>query len=65
MFRMNALKQLPKHSILALAIALAWVKTDIVYLTSFKLSLDNFMQVLILLINPLSFLLFIFGLALL
>ena len=62
---MNALKQLPKHSILALAIALAWVKTDIVYLTSFKLSLDNFMQVLILLINPLSFLLFIFGLALL
>ena len=61
---MNALKKLPKHSILALAVILAWVKTDIAYLTSFKLGLDNFMQYLILLINPLSFLLFVLGLSL-
>lgn len=67
MFRMdvlNVLKKLPKHSILAMALILAWVKTDITYFTSFKLGLDNVMQVIILIINPLSFLLFIFGLAL-
>lgn len=61
---LNVLKKLPKHSILAMALILAWVKTDITYFTSFKLGLDNVMQVIILIINPLSFLLFIFGLAL-
>lgn len=61
---MDILKKLPKHSIIAIAIVLAWLKTDIVYFTSFKLGLDNFMQALILIINPLSFLLFIFGIAL-
>lgn len=61
---LNVLKKLPKHSILAMALILAWIKTDITYFTSFKLGLDNVMQVIILIINPLSFLLFIFGLAL-
>ena len=61
---MEVLKKLSKHSILALAIILAWIKTDIAYVTSFKMSIENVMQGIILLINPLSFLLFIFGIAL-
>ena len=61
---MKVLQKLSKHSLLAIAIVLAWVKTDIAYLTSFKLDLENLMQVIILLINPLSFLLFIFGISL-
>ncbi|MBS4199665.1 LTA synthase family protein [Bacillus sp. FJAT-49732] len=41
-----------------------WIKTYIVYKTSFNIKIENFMQELILFINPLSFLLFIFGLSL-
>ncbi|MDM5334495.1 LTA synthase family protein [Ureibacillus composti] len=54
----------PKHSILALAIIATWIKTAIVYHTSFDMKIENPMQELILLINPLSFLLFIYGLSL-
>ena len=54
----------PKHSILALAIIATWIKTVIVYNTSFDLELENAMQVFILIINPLSFLLFVYGLSL-
>lgn len=54
----------PKHSFLALAIIVTWIKTVIVYHTSFDLDIENVMQEIILIINPLSFLLFIFGLSL-
>lgn len=54
----------PKHSILAIAIIATWIKTTIVYYTSFDMNIENAMQHLILLINPLSFVLFVFGIAL-
>ena len=38
-----------------------WVKTYVVYQTSFDLKIENAMQSFILLINPLSFFLFVFG----
>ncbi|MCM3111436.1 LTA synthase family protein [Lederbergia lenta] len=41
-----------------------WGKTYIVYKTSFNIKLENFMQELILFINPLSFLLFVLGISL-
>lgn len=60
---MNSFKW-PKHSILAFAIIATWIKTVIVYLTSFDLGLENGMQYFILIINPLSFVLFIYGISL-
>ena len=54
----------PKHSILAIAIFATWLKTVIVYHTSFELDIENAMQELILLINPLSFILFAYGVSL-
>ncbi|MEK4229936.1 LTA synthase family protein [Solibacillus sp. FSL H8-0538] len=54
----------PKHSILAVAILATWIKTVIVYETSFDMKLENAMQIFILIINPLSFILFIYGLSL-
>jgi len=47
-----------------LAAAMLWIKTYIVYKTSFNIKIENFMQELILFINPISFLLFVFGVAL-
>lgn len=54
----------PKHSILIIAILLTWIKTAIVYHVSFDLDIENFMQEIILIINPLSFLLFAYGISL-
>ncbi|MCM3389940.1 LTA synthase family protein [Ureibacillus chungkukjangi] len=54
----------PKHSILAIAIFATWLKTVIVYHTSFELDIENAMQELILIINPLSFILFAYGISL-
>ncbi|WP_313893906.1 LTA synthase family protein [Psychrobacillus sp.] len=54
----------PTHSILVLAIVATWIKTYVVYHTSFDMKIENMMQQLILFINPLSFLLFIYGLSL-
>ncbi|MFJ5765818.1 LTA synthase family protein [Lysinibacillus sp. NPDC093210] len=54
----------PKHSFMILAILATWIKTVIVYHTSFELKLENAMQQFILFINPLSFVLFIYGLSL-
>ncbi|MER1986210.1 MAG: LTA synthase family protein [Solibacillus sp.] len=54
----------PKHSILAIAILATWIKTVIVYNTSFDMDIENAMQMFILIINPLSFLLFVYGLSL-
>lgn len=54
----------PKHSILALAIVTTWIKTVIVYYVSFDMKIENALQHFILIINPLSFLLFIYGVSL-
>lgn len=54
----------PKHSFMILAIVATWIKTVIVYHTSFELKIENVMQQFILFINPLSFLLFVYGLSL-
>ncbi|WP_456278291.1 LTA synthase family protein [Bacillus sp. AK128] len=49
---------------LYLTIIMLWLKTYIVYKTSFDIKIESLMQELILFINPLSFLLFFFGIAL-
>ncbi|AJD91453.1 hypothetical protein JMA_21360 [Jeotgalibacillus malaysiensis] len=62
---MNKKWSMPKLSLVIIAIAFLWIKTFIAYHASFNISTDNFMQDLILFINPLSFLLLIFGVGLL
>lgn len=62
MFQM--FEKLPKYSILVLAIVAAWLKTVVTYFISFDMAIDNAMQVVILIINPLSFLMFIYGISL-
>ena len=57
-------KNWPTHSILAIAIVATWIKTYVVYHTSFDMEIENIMQQVILFINPLSFLLLIYGLSL-
>ncbi|MBB4825720.1 phosphoglycerol transferase MdoB-like AlkP superfamily enzyme [Sporosarcina luteola] len=54
----------PKHSVLLIAIVATWITTYIGYHTSFNMSIDNVIQEFILFMNPLSFLLFIYGIAL-
>ncbi|MEI4770907.1 LTA synthase family protein [Psychrobacillus sp. FJAT-51614] len=54
----------PTHSILVIAIVATWIKTYVVYHTSFDLKIENMMQQVILFISPLSFLLFVYGLSL-
>jgi lipoteichoic acid synthase len=54
----------PKHSLLIFAILATWIKTFVVYQTSFDMDIENGMQLFILLINPLSFVLFIYGMSL-
>ncbi|MGE6488431.1 LTA synthase family protein [Paenisporosarcina sp. NPDC076898] len=56
--------KLPKHSILAVAILLTWIKTYVVYHTSFDMKIENVMQQVILFLNPLSFLLLVYGISL-
>ncbi len=53
----------PKHSVLVIAIIATWLVTYIGYKTSFSMTIDNMMQEFILLMNPLSFLLFVYGIA--
>ncbi|WP_335869382.1 LTA synthase family protein [Bacillus sp. 2205SS5-2] len=55
----------PSVSLVLLATVLVWLKTFIVYKTSFDIDIENTMQEFILFINPISFLLFVFGLGLL
>ena len=57
-------KEWPKHSILAIAIIATWLKTYIVYKTSFSITIDNPLQEFILFLNPLSMILFVYGIAL-
>ena len=47
--------------LLAVAVVASWLKTYITYKTSFNMAIDNVMQEFILFINPLCFLLFIYG----
>lgn len=61
---MNKKWMMPKVSLVILAIAFLWIKTYVSYYASFSISIDNMMQAIILFINPLSFLLLIFGVAL-
>ncbi|NYF24586.1 LTA synthase family protein [Sporosarcina sp. JAI121] len=53
-----------KHSVLIVAIVATWLTTYFGYITSFNMKIDNMMQEFILLLNPLSFLLFVYGIAL-
>ncbi|KIL48523.1 hypothetical protein KP77_23100 [Jeotgalibacillus alimentarius] len=62
---MNKKWSMPKLSLVIIAIAFLWIKTFIAYHASFNVDTENFMQDLILFINPLSFLLLIFGVGLL
>ncbi|MFT8319285.1 MAG: LTA synthase family protein [Bacillus sp. (in: firmicutes)] len=52
-----------KFSFLTIAVILLWIKTNIVYLTSFDIKIENWTQQFILWINPLSSLLFVFGIS--
>lgn len=54
----------PKHSVLIIAIVATWLTTYVGYKTSFSMKIDNLMQEFILFMNPLSFLLFVYGVAL-
>ena len=54
----------PRHSVLIIAIVATWFTTYVGYITSFNMKIDNRMQEFILFLNPLSFLLFVYGLAL-
>lgn len=51
-------------SLTAAAILMLWIKTYITYKTSFDIKIENGMQEFILFINPLSFLMLIFGIGL-
>lgn len=57
-------KSFSKISYLLIATAFLWIKTYIVYKTSFDIKIENFTQEFILFINPLSFLLLFFGIGL-
>lgn len=53
-----------KVSVVVFTIVLLWLKTYIVYNTSFDIKIENWKQEFLLFINPLSFLMFIFGISL-
>jgi lipoteichoic acid synthase len=57
------MKKLPlsKYRFVLIATILLWIKTYIVYKTSFDIEIESWKQEFILFINPLSFLLFVFG----
>ncbi|WP_338657141.1 LTA synthase family protein (plasmid) [Sporosarcina psychrophila] len=54
----------PRHTILAIAIIVTWLKTYIVYKTGFSITIDNALQEFILFLSPLSLLLFLYGISL-
>lgn len=51
----------PTVSFTTVAIILLWIKTYIVYKTSFEINIENWKQEFILFLNPLSFLMFVLG----
>lgn len=54
----------PRHTLLIIAIVATWLQTYFAYRTAFDLKIENVLQQVILLLNPLATLLFIYGLAL-
>ncbi|MFS0660629.1 LTA synthase family protein [Niallia alba] len=52
-----------KLSLITIATVLLWIKTNIAYITSFDIKIENWVQQFILIINPLSSLLFILGIS--
>ncbi|OXT19125.1 hypothetical protein B9K06_01840 [Bacillus sp. OG2] len=54
-------KRWPALNLIGFTVAVLWLKTYIAYKTSFDIKIENFKQELILLINPLSFLMFVLG----
>lgn len=61
---MKNFMQSKKVPFTVIAIILLWVKTYIVYKTSFDIKIENWRQEFILFINPLSFLMIVFGIGL-
>ncbi|MCM3594191.1 LTA synthase family protein [Metabacillus idriensis] len=57
-------KLFSKYSFLFLAALLMWIKTYVVYQTSFDIKIENGVQAFILFLNPLSFSLLLFGVGL-
>ncbi|GLB58191.1 LTA synthase family protein [Cytobacillus sp. NCCP-133] len=57
-------KKWPNLSLIIIATVLLWLKTYIVYKTSFEIKIENWKQEFILLLNPLSFILLTLGLGL-
>ncbi|MGR3765015.1 LTA synthase family protein [Rossellomorea sp. NS-SX7] len=57
--------RIPKVPLIIIAALLLWIKTYIVYKTSFDIKIENTIQEIILFMNPLGFLLFVFGIGLL
>jgi lipoteichoic acid synthase len=55
------ISSLTKYRFVLIATILLWIKTYIVYKTSFDIEIESWKQEFILFINPLSFLLFVFG----
>jgi lipoteichoic acid synthase len=54
-----------KASLITIATVMLWLKTYFVYQTSFEIKIENWKQEFILLINPISFLMFVMGFGLL
>ncbi|MEZ2717024.1 LTA synthase family protein [Niallia circulans] len=52
-----------KLSLITIATVLLWIKTNIAYITSFDIKIENWIQQFILIINPLSSILFILGIS--
>lgn len=55
---------LSKFSFVLIAVCLLWIKTYVVYKTSFNIEIESWLQEFILFINPLSFLTLILGISL-
>lgn len=54
----------PRHTLLLIAVIATWLQTYYTYRTAFDLDIENGMQEFILLINPLAFLLGVYGISL-
>lgn len=54
----------PRHTLLIIAIVATWLQTYFTYRTAFDLDIENVLQQVILFINPLAALLFIYGMSL-
>lgn len=60
----NMIQKSGKYTALLVVVCTMWIQTYLTYKTSFDLKVENLLQEIILFINPLPFLLLIFGVAL-